>query len=261
MTVLGDDVAVDRASLPIERTALGRAQLIIDAFSPESPVQSLGALARKAGLPKSTAHRFVEQMLELGWLERSHRGYKVGIKLYEIGELCDRRNSLRRAATPHLLALSKQLRRSVWLCVLDGDTVLCLDRLSAPTAHPTRAGRRIRFPVLTTVFGRAIVAFESDAQIDAYVDANLADAEPGAVDAIRRDLASVRTAGFAFGPSTRSETFFMGVPLRQSGRAIASITVAGPDAGLDRRTAETMHRVGAAIWHDLFPVRHETRPA
>ena len=140
MTLLDveQDFAEDHA-LSSERSALGRAQLLIDAFTPETPVLSLGALARKAHLPKSTAHRYVEQMVGLGWLERRHTGYRIGIKLYEMGELCERRNNLRRAATIHLVALTQRTGLSSYLSVIDQTTVLCLDRACAPVSEmPTR---------------------------------------------------------------------------------------------------------------------------
>lgn len=239
----------------LEKSALGRAQLIIDAFSPDCPVLALTELANRAGLPKSTAHRFAEQMISLGWLERRHSGYRIGIKLYEMGELCERRNNLRRAAATHLVTLCQHTGRSVYLAVSDGDTLLCLDHVASPIVPATRAGRRIRFPLATTVFGQAILAFEPPDEIDRHLElARRCGLDRAEADMVRANLDAVRSDGFVVAVSRRTGIGFMGVPLRNSGRAIASISIAAPREALDERVADLMRYASRSIWNEMFPV-------
>src|SRR6202021_2779834 len=78
-----DDESGDRS--PPEHTVLGRSAAIMDAFNGPQRVLSLADLNKRTRLPKSTLHRLVDQMCQVGWLERDHGGYRVGLRMFEVG--------------------------------------------------------------------------------------------------------------------------------------------------------------------------------
>src|SRR5690606_28190450 len=77
------------------RSLVGRIAAIMDSFDQQDPVLSLVELSRRSGLPKSTAHRLAEQLRAMGWLERCHSGYRVGMRLFELGGLAAKQAQLR----------------------------------------------------------------------------------------------------------------------------------------------------------------------
>ena len=95
-----DDESGDR--LPPEHTVLGRSAAIMDAFNGPQRVLSLADLNKRTRLPKSTLHRLVDQLCQVGWLERDHGGYRVGLRMFEFGTLAVDGNRLHDAAFPHL---------------------------------------------------------------------------------------------------------------------------------------------------------------
>src|SRR6266545_3867159 len=142
------------------RTVLGRIAAIMDVFDRGETVLTLNDLSRRAGLSKSTVHRLVEQLRSLGWLERDHQnGYRIGMRLFELGGLALEHNHLRDTAFPHLYALAAKTGLAVQLGVLDRGEVVYLERvLIGGYRLPTRLGGRM--PAYCTALGKAMLAFD-----------------------------------------------------------------------------------------------------
>ena len=66
---------------------VGRIVAVIKAFDQGEQALTLGNLCQQTNLPKSTVHRLAEQMVAIGWLSRDIAGYRIGIRLFEIGGL------------------------------------------------------------------------------------------------------------------------------------------------------------------------------
>lgn len=127
-------------------SALTRAMAVLDAFTVENPYLSLTELARRTGLPLSSAHGIVGELTAHGLLERmADRSYRLGNRLWELGTRTPGALGLREIALPHLQALHAQVRQHVQLTVRSGLDVLVLERLSARDAvvNATIVGGRI----------------------------------------------------------------------------------------------------------------------
>ncbi|MDT0615060.1 helix-turn-helix domain-containing protein [Streptomyces lancefieldiae] len=82
---------------------IGRALRILGAFSAQRPHLSLSELARRSGLPVSTVHRMLGDLLVWGALERGAQGrYRIGLRLWEVASLAPRSQGLRERALPYL---------------------------------------------------------------------------------------------------------------------------------------------------------------
>ena len=76
---------------PAGRSVTSKVVSILNAFSPVHPELSLGELARRAGLPVSTTYRLASELVDWGGLERADgSGYRIGLRLWEIGSLASR---------------------------------------------------------------------------------------------------------------------------------------------------------------------------
>ena len=238
------------------RTVLGRIATIMDAFDQGEQVLTLCDLSRRVHLPKSTVHRLVEQLRGLGWLERDHRnGYRIGMRLFELGGLALQRNQLRDAAFPHLYALATKTGLAVQLGVLDHGEVVYLERfVVGGFSLPTRLGGRM--PAHCTALGKAMLAFD-DLAADEVMGAPLARRTDRTItepDSLRAELDRIRASGIAYDVQESHEGLgCVSAPIRNSGRAIGAVSVTGPVARMAwDAIAEAVRGTATSIWNARF---------
>lgn len=125
--------------------SLEKASRVLAAFSEDTPELGVMDLARRVGLNKSTASRFVSTLTQLGLLERTEGGRKVrlSLRLFELGMRAARNRPLVAEAQPILYRLGETSRDTVWLATpADGDIVF-VSRLAASHGAPfIETGRR-----------------------------------------------------------------------------------------------------------------------
>lgn len=248
------------------RSLVGRIASIMDAFDGDTAVLSLVELSRRSGLPKSTAHRLAEQLRDLGWLERDYRGYRVGIRLFELGGLAVGHNQLREAALPHLHALATKTGHAVQLGVLAGDEVVYLERIVVgPYRLPTHPGARM--PAYCTGLGKAMLAFDEIAA-ERVLESDMPGRTPTTItsaDALRDALERVRATGVAFDLQEAYEGMgCVAAPIRNAGRAIGAVSVTGPISRVSLPDLTTAVQATATnIWNERFEPnrRHSSKVA
>lgn len=248
-----DEEGGDRRS-PV-RTVLGRVAAIITAFNGGQQVLSLGELSECTGLPKSTVHRLADQLCQVGWVERDPGGYRVGMRLFELGSLAVDGSRLHEAAFPHLQALAVKTGMSAQLGILDKAEVVYLERVVVgPLRLPTRRGGRN--PAYCTALGKAMAAFD-DEVIGAVIASQLPRRTANTITepfALRTEFDRIREAGVAF---DRGEAFeqlvCVAAPIRNSGRTIGAVSVTAPAGSMRWSMAtEAVRSTAAAIWNASF---------
>ncbi|MFF1414871.1 IclR family transcriptional regulator [Streptomyces sp. NPDC058289] len=249
---------------------LEKAAKVLGAFEGPQPRLSLTEVVRRSGIPRSSAHRILDQLVQLRWLDREGRDYRMGMRMLELGALASHHNRLRRAALPLLHALHEQTGRVVHLSVLDGAEVVCLERIggSEATTVPSRVGGRM--PAYCTAAGKAILAFSDPAAVEHVLAQGLRPRTARTLIrplALRSELAAVRERGVAY---DREESFrgisCVAAPLRGAGRAVAAVSVSSCRG--DRETARLAPAVLAcarSVWRELYgpgrPGRAAVAPA
>jgi DNA-binding IclR family transcriptional regulator len=240
-----------------ERTVLGRVATIMDAFNGGQQVLGLGDLSECTGLPKSTLHRLADQLCQVGWLERDPGGYRVGMRLFELGGLAVEGNRLQEAAFPHLQALAAKTGMSVQLGILDRTEVVYLERIVVgPVRLPTRRGGRQ--PAYCTALGKAMAAFDGEA-MRAVVSSQMPRRTANTITepfALWTELDQIRKVGVAFDRSEAYEEFVcVAAPIRSTGRAIGAVSVTGSAGRMRWRMAsDAVRGTAAAIWNASFRV-------
>src|ERR1700757_1443346 len=155
---------VDTVEPATPTAVIDRISLVLDAFDGPGRL-TLAQIVRRTGLPRSSAHRMLERLVQLRWLRRNGRDYELGMRLVELGSLAVHQDRLHRAATPLLHDLHRATGLVVHLAVLDGADVGYLekvgDRMAA--AIPSRVGGRQ--PAHCTAVGKAMLAYTEDADI------------------------------------------------------------------------------------------------
>lgn len=243
-------------SEPGNRSVLARAATVIGAFRAGEQRLTLTELGRRTHLPKSTVYRLAEQLVELGWLEREPYGYRIGVRLFELGALAGRRSTLRERAMPHLALLAARTGLAVNLAIADGHEIVYLERIPMRGVELPTCGRT-RMPAASTALGKAMLAFADDAARDDVARHGLEQRTPHTIvdrDRFRAELEAVKEKGFALD----QQECFPGIscaaaPLRNSGRAIASVSATGPSDRFNNEIAvDAVRAAAAAIWSDVF---------
>jgi IclR family acetate operon transcriptional repressor len=187
------------------KSVLGRALTLLTAFRPGDAELTLAELARRTGLPKPTAHRMLAELAEWNVVERTPHGIRLGMRLFELGQLAPLQRGLREAAAPFLSDLFEATHETVHLAVPDGLDVVYVQKL--PGRHGPQISSRIggRMPVYCTGVGKAMLAFAPPERLAAVVAAGLARRTPRTVVApglLAEELARIRERGWP--RSTRS---------------------------------------------------------
>jgi DNA-binding IclR family transcriptional regulator len=244
------------------RTVLGRIAVIMRAFDNGDHTLSLIDLSQRAKLPKSTVHRLAEQLRTLGWLERDYNGYRIGMRLFELGCLAIQPGQLRDSAFPHLCALASKTGLPAQLAILDGGDVVYLERVLVDGAGlPTRLGGRM--PAHCTALGKAMLAFDASTaeQVMTTQLRRLTRHTITEPDALRSNLARVRASGVAFDvKESYEEIGCVAAPIRNSGRAIGAVSVTGQVSHIDWESAtEAVRDSASRIWNARFAPAREMR--
>jgi DNA-binding IclR family transcriptional regulator len=241
-----------------EHTVLGRSACIMEAFNCGRPVLSLSDLNKRTRLPKSTLHRLVDQLCQVGWLEREHGGYRVGLRMFELGTLAVDGNRLHEAAFPHLQGLAARTGLAAQLAILNQTEVVYLERIVVgPIRLPTRRGGRK--PAYCTALGKAMAAYDDDAT-HAVISGPMPRKTPRTITepaALWSELRRVREDGVAF---DRGEAYAdlvcVAAPIRSSGHAIGAVSVTGPVGRMRWGVVtEAVRATADAIWNANVSLR------
>ncbi|MER7823657.1 IclR family transcriptional regulator [Streptomyces sp. NPDC096097] len=236
---------------------LEKAALVLGAFEGPQPRLSLTEVVRRSGIPRSSAHRILDQLVRLRWLDREGRDYRMGMRMLELGALASHHNRLRRAALPLLHALHEQTGQLVHLSVPDGAEVVWLERIggSEATTVPSRVGGRM--PAYCTAAGKAMLAFGEPGALEHVLTQGLRPRTARTLtrpNALRAELTAVRERGVAH---DREESFrginCVAAPLRGAGRAVAAISVSSCRAERELvRLGPAVLACARAVWRELY---------
>jgi DNA-binding IclR family transcriptional regulator len=178
-----------------------RAFAVLSAFTPERPVLGLVEIAGRTGLPRSTVHRLLGELVAAGAIERGQdRRYRIGLRLWELGALAPRGQGLGEAAAPFLEDIHAATGQNALLGVLDGTDTVYVERLSGRRAVPIRITVGSRLPLHATGAGLALLAFSPfplrqqvlAGELDRFTPRTVVDPAE-----LRRVLADVRKRGYA----------------------------------------------------------------
>lgn len=231
---------------------IDRVSLVLDAFDGPGRL-TLAQIVRRTGLPRSSAHRMLERLVQLRWLRRSGRDYELGMRLVELGSLAVHQDRLHRAATPLLHDLHRATGLVVHLAVLDGSDVVYLEKIGDRmiAAIPTRVGGRQ--PAHCAAVGKAMLAYREDAHIVdlATRKTRYSISTPAQLTA---ELDKVRAHGVAFDREESLSGFgCVAAPIGALGEAVAAVSVCGPMNRMmfDQRLAAPVRMTAMGIWRNV----------
>lgn len=241
-----------------------RMTLILDAFPQRTSRLTLEEVARATHLPRSTAHRILDQLVRLQWLDHTSFGYSLGRRSLQLGG-GDDATELRSAASPFLHSLMLRTGLTVHLAVLDGGQVCYLDKLGGrfATSVPSRVGGHA--PAHSTALGKAMLAWLDPEDIEERVGAAMSRRTESTIidlDAFHQEMHRIRTRrGLSFEQGECFEHIgCVAAAVRAPEGPIAAISLVG-DAGTQlQRVGPLVLDAARQISLALFPDLDSMRP-
>lgn len=139
-------------------SVLARMTSILEVFEDRVCVLRLDEVVGRTHLPRSTAHRLLESLARLGWLERRSAGYRIGPRAGRFDGYGADVAELRGVAAPHLHQVWMRTGMMVVFSMLEESDEVVLDRVGGPFTVPEASAVGYRGRLDESVSGRVMIA-------------------------------------------------------------------------------------------------------
>ncbi len=234
-------------------SVLEKATRILDLVADAPDDATLTSIAQRLGQPRSSTHRMLTELVQLGLLMRvPSAGYVPGPRLVRWGEAAGGTSDLVRSSKAAMHRLRDLIGESVHLYVRQRDTRICVAAADGKyeLRHFPEVGKPL--PLSVGASGKLLLAFADEAtlkqELRRVAAEPLAPRAPGAAQLVEQ-LEVIRRTGWAMSFGEREEGLAAGAaPIHnQAGAVNATLTVSGPTARLNRERLEAIRpRLSAA---------------
>ncbi|TVY09221.1 IclR family transcriptional regulator [Paenibacillus cremeus] len=195
---------------------------------------SINEMAQLSCIPKTSVHRMIGSLEEMGFLNKDKDGqYSLGLLFLQFGNLVAERLDIRPIALPVMQQLRDDVGEAVHLVLRDDWESIYIEKLD--TDHPVRLFTKIgkKAPLYAGASSRIILAFMPEQERELYLDEielkpigsrTILDKEQ-----LRASLALSRASGYSFSRSELEDyTAELSAPIfDHSGQIIAALSIAG----------------------------------
>ena len=150
-------------------------------FTSERPLLTLKEISDLTGIPKATAHRFLNTLEYNGIIQRQPEGinefrYKLGLKFLDLGRVVAENLDIRRIAYPFMKELVRLTNDAVQLVIREDYEAIYIEKVEStlPVRLYTRIGRRA--PLYAGACPRALMAFLPMPEVEKLL--NILDLKP-----------------------------------------------------------------------------------
>jgi DNA-binding IclR family transcriptional regulator len=216
--------------------SIERAADVLELFLVSHPELSVKEISEKLNLSKSTVHGIIKTLEHRGYLQQNPEDlkYKLGIKLFELGNFVGNQLDIGKIARPILRNLVNELNETVHLVMLQKDEVIYIEKIEGTRALTIYSHVGKRAPFHCTGVGKVILAYQSENEIDRilssitlepFTEYTITD-----VTVLKNHLKSIREIGYAID----DEEIELGLKciaapiFNHQGNVIASISCAAP---------------------------------
>jgi IclR family pca regulon transcriptional regulator len=217
--------------------SLERGLAILGCFQPERPILGIADIADDLGMSRSTTHRYVITLVELGFLEQgASRKYRLGLRVTDLGMSALNSTGLREHSRPYLEELRQRTSYTVNIAVLDGTEVLYIDRARSFRRGQNKIDLNLRpgsrLPAYCSSLGKILLAHLPDDQLSTLLgEMTLKKHGPNTITskkALRTELQQVLEEGMAVNDEELAQGLHsISAPIRgESREVVAALNVA-----------------------------------
>jgi len=215
-----------------------RALVILEALGRNPQGYGCTELGQLLNLHKSTVYRLVSTLLSYGFVEKDPHNdkYRLGIKIMHLGLEALNGLDFRKVAMPYIQELVQISRETVQLAVLEGSSVLVVERDHSPEAITVNLG--LRGEVHCTAEGKLLMAYLTPDKASGILrERPMRQYTINTITEISQmisHLEKIRSQGFAINAEEMVEGVrAIAAPVfDHNGRNIAALSIAGPSSRL-----------------------------
>lgn len=244
--------------------SLERGLDLIELLAEGPPEKSLTDLSQQAGFNLTTAHRILDALKCRGYVQQNPAtsGYKLSLKLFELGNRVVRHVNLRQEAVPIIKSLADTTGETAYLIILDGDEALCLERIDGHHFVKVlflQVGGRM--PLHIGAGPRVLFAHLPQDEVNRIVKTKgLSQWAPKSITDLKKlneDLKRIREQGYALSfEDVTEDAAALGCPVRNwKGEVVAAISISGISNHFEKdkvpHIVKTVKEAADALSHKL----------
>ncbi len=181
--------------------SLEKGLLVIEAFDANRSKLTLSDVAKITGITRAAARRYLLTLTRLNYAEFDGRYFSLSPRILRLGYAYLSSTSLPARVQPFLERISEETGESSSAAILDGDDIVYIARSATRRIMSIGLGVGSRLPAYCTSLGRAILAYQPQDAIEAYLQRVRLEARtPKTVtdkDQFRTVLQDTRAQGYA----------------------------------------------------------------
>jgi DNA-binding IclR family transcriptional regulator len=211
---------------------------------------SLAELSGMINMPKSSTHRYLVTLQELGLAERKDGDrFCLGTKVVELAGSFLAKSDLRNESQAVLNDLAEKTGETIHLAVASGTEVVYIAKVESKHALGMSSHIGARLPMYCTALGKAILAFSNEKLLQAALAEPLIRRTPKSITlakALKADLALVQSRGYAIDDEeNESGIRCVGAPIFDyTASPIAAISISVPRERMDQ---ERINLLGSLV--------------
>jgi len=149
--------------------SLEKGLLVIEAFDASRPRLTLSDVAKLTGITRAAARRYLLTLTKLGYAESDGRYFSLTPRVLRLGYAYLSSASLSAQVQPFLERISEETGESSSAAILDSDDIVYIARSATRRIMSIGLGVGSRLPAHCTALGRAILAYQPEDGLKAYL--------------------------------------------------------------------------------------------
>ncbi len=227
----------------ISHQSLERGLRVIETIAAFGGSASASVIARKTGLPRSTAHHLLRSLITFGYLVQDGEAqpYKLAPRLFQLTGPAWTQQQLAEISIPFLDELSRRTGEGTSLAILRAGVVSVVAKRDSE--GPVRVVQEVGTirPIYCTAVGKLLAAWLPEQELDGIIGRTGFERMTANtitdISALKQELARVRANGFALDREEHIEGIrCIAAPVwDQSEKVCAALCIVGPKSRLSLR--------------------------
>jgi DNA-binding IclR family transcriptional regulator len=212
---------------------------------------SVAEAASKIDMNRSTCHRFLVTLRELGYVVQDHLShYRLSFRVFELGMKVADSVEIREVAYPYLKELSTLFNETINVGSLHNNEIIHLDKINSTEILRIDPNIGSRAPAYCTALGKAIIAYLPEEELNNFlISVSLKKMTENTIttkEDLLKEFEKIRKQGFA----VDREELYIGLRcvaspvLGYTNYPLYSISVAGP---VSRMTKEKITAIKGEV--------------
>lgn len=229
--------SIKKENTPYQLQSLDRAVAVLELLAESDTPLALADICELMKVHKSTAHRSLMVLERSALIERTRDNrFRLGLKLYELGNRAVEQIDLRERIRPHFRHLASQLGETVHLGVLQKSSVIYLEKIEPNRRVCMSSKTGSSNPAYCTSMGKAMLAFLPEDLLEQTISkikfVRYTTKTIGSREELLKSLGRIRRRGYAIDDEEiEIGVRCVGAPVFDDNHfPIAAVSISGPSA-------------------------------